>query len=91
MSYENILYSVEGGVCRVTINRPDKMNALNHQTITELGAAFDAAKADDSVRALVLTGAGIHPYTKQGAMLLANAHAEGVTKALLTAKQRVQL
>lgn len=58
MSYENILYSVDGGVCRVTINRPDKMNALNHQTITELGAAFDAARADDSVRALVLTGSG---------------------------------
>lgn len=58
MTYENILYSVDAGVCRVTINRPDKMNALNHQTITELGAAFDAAKADDAVRALVLTGSG---------------------------------
>ena len=58
MSYENITYAVEGSVARVTVNRPDKMNALNHQTIQELGAAFDAAKADDSVRALILTGSG---------------------------------
>ena len=58
MSYENILYAVENGVSRVTVNRPDKMNALNHQTITELGEAFDAARDDDAVRALVLTGSG---------------------------------
>ncbi|MEM6673427.1 MAG: enoyl-CoA hydratase-related protein [Planctomycetota bacterium] len=58
MAYENILYAVEGGVARVTVNRPDKMNALNHRTITELGEAFDAAGADSSVRAVVLTGAG---------------------------------
>ena len=58
MSYENILYAVDNGVARVTVNRPDKMNALNHQTITELGEAFDAAKSDDAVLALVLTGSG---------------------------------
>ncbi len=58
MSYENITYAVDGGVARITVNRPDKMNALNHQTITELGQAFDAAKADDAVRALILTGSG---------------------------------
>lgn len=58
MGYENILYSVDAHVARVTVNRPDKMNALNHATITELGEAFDAAKGDDAVKALVLTGAG---------------------------------
>lgn len=60
MTYENIAYSVDAatGVARVTIERPSKMNALNHATITELGAAFDAAKSDGSVRALVLTGSG---------------------------------
>ena len=58
MDYENILYSAENGVARVTVNRPDKMNALNHATITELGNAFNAAKSDDAVRALVITGAG---------------------------------
>ena len=58
MKYENIIYSVDGAVARITVNRPDKMNALNHQTLTELGAAFDAVKADENVRALVITGAG---------------------------------
>ncbi len=58
MTYENILYAVEGATARITVNRPDKMNALNHATITELGHAFDAAKADDAVRALIVTGAG---------------------------------
>lgn len=58
MTYENILYAVTDATARITVNRPDKMNALNHATITELGHAFDAAKADDAVRALIVTGAG---------------------------------
>ncbi|TAJ24551.1 MAG: hypothetical protein EPO68_01245 [Planctomycetota bacterium] len=45
-------------MCTVTINRPDKLNALNNATLLELAAAFDAAKADSAVRALVVTGAG---------------------------------
>lgn len=58
MSYENIRYEVENQVAQVTIDRPKVMNALNHQTLVELAAAFDEAKADDAVRALVLTGSG---------------------------------
>lgn len=58
MSYENILLESEAGVATITVNRPDKLNALNHQTITELGHAFDAVAADDSIRALLLTGSG---------------------------------
>ncbi len=58
MSYENIRYEVENQVALVTIDRPKVMNALNHQTLVELAAAFDQAKADDAVRALVLTGSG---------------------------------
>ena len=58
MAYENIEYSVDGGVARVTVSRPSKMNALNHATITELGQAFDAAASDDSVRAVIVTGSG---------------------------------
>ena len=58
MSYENLLYAVDGGVATVTVNRPDKLNALNHQTLSELAHAFDAAKADDAVRAVVVTGSG---------------------------------
>ena len=58
MTFENILLEKDGAVARVTINRPDKMNALNHQTLLELGEAFDDVKADADIRALVITGSG---------------------------------
>lgn len=58
MSFDNIKLEVEGGIAFVTVNRPDKMNALNHQTLTELGQAFDQVKDDAAVRALVVTGEG---------------------------------
>ncbi len=58
MSYENILLEVRDGVATVTVNRPKVMNALNRQTLGELAHAFDAVRDDESVRALVVTGAG---------------------------------
>ncbi|QDU66553.1 enoyl-CoA hydratase-related protein [Engelhardtia mirabilis] len=58
MSYENILLEAAEGMATVTINRPDKMNALNDATLHELAHAFDAVKADDDVRAMILTGSG---------------------------------
>jgi enoyl-CoA hydratase len=58
MAYENLLVERDGAALIVTINRPSKLNALNTQTLTELGLVLDAASADDGVRALVLTGAG---------------------------------
>jgi enoyl-CoA hydratase len=58
MSYENILCEVNGAIGRVTINRPKLMNALNRQTLDELATAFDALRDDESVRLVILTGAG---------------------------------
>lgn len=58
MSYENLLVECADGIGRVTVNRPKVMNALNAQTIGELGHAFDALRADERVRCVVLTGAG---------------------------------
>ena len=58
MTYQNLLLEREGAVAIVTINRPAKMNALNAQTISELGQAMSAIGADPAVRAVVLTGAG---------------------------------
>ena len=58
MAYENLLVERDGAVLIVTINRPDKLNALNTRTITELGQAMDAARVDPEVRAIILTGAG---------------------------------
>jgi len=58
MSFRNLLVDNRGAVRRITINRPDKLNALNRETINELATAFEQAKQDDAVRAIVLAGAG---------------------------------
>ena len=57
-SYETILLERRGAVAMVTINRPEKRNALNIQTRAEGAAVLDELRADDSVRAVILTGAG---------------------------------
>jgi enoyl-CoA hydratase len=58
MSYENILVARDGAVATVTVNRPKVLNALNHQTLVELAAAFDELAADAAVRGLIVTGSG---------------------------------
>ncbi len=51
-------YEIEKGVATVTLYRPDKLNALTHTMRKELVAIFAAADQDDSVRAVVVKGAG---------------------------------
>ncbi|HKS95493.1 MAG TPA: enoyl-CoA hydratase-related protein [Terriglobia bacterium] len=58
MSYETLLYEKRDGVAIVTVNRPEKLNALNQRVMTELGACFVEINKDDGVRAVILTGAG---------------------------------
>lgn len=58
MAYTNLLLERDGGVAVVTINRPEKRNALNSDTIDELRRAVLDIKRDDGVRAVVITGAG---------------------------------
>jgi len=58
MPYETITYGVAERIATITVNRPDKLNALNAQVISELGQAIDAARSDDGVGAVILTGAG---------------------------------
>lgn len=58
MTFETLLVEQDGGVAIVTINRPKVLNALNGQTIAELGDAMRAFQRDASVKAIVLTGAG---------------------------------
>ncbi|MGZ4313811.1 MAG: crotonase/enoyl-CoA hydratase family protein [Solirubrobacteraceae bacterium] len=58
MSYEQITTDVADGVLTITLNRPDRLNAWTPTMGRELIAAFDAADADDAVRAVIVTGAG---------------------------------
>lgn len=58
MDFENLLIEVEEGVGWIVVNRPDKLNALNIQTVHELEMAFTAFLGDEKVRAVILTGAG---------------------------------
>jgi enoyl-CoA hydratase len=58
MAYRNLEIGNRGAVRTIVINRPDKLNALNRDTLNELTIAFAQAAQDDAVRAVVLAGAG---------------------------------
>src|SRR5436305_12129776 len=58
MTYQHLLLDVTDRIATVTLNRPDKLNALNDATMLELGRAIDAVRTDDAVGGVILTGAG---------------------------------
>ncbi|MBE2247311.1 MAG: enoyl-CoA hydratase/isomerase family protein [Candidatus Competibacteraceae bacterium] len=58
MSYRNIISDKKDGICLITINRPDKLNALNKETIAEISACVSQCGADSAIRAMIITGSG---------------------------------
>jgi dihydroxynaphthoic acid synthetase len=69
MSTENprhTLYEVEGKVARLTINRPERLNAFTPRTLDELVTSFKQARDDKTVRVIVLTGAGERAFSAGG-------------------------
>jgi enoyl-CoA hydratase len=58
MAFRTLATADRGAVRTITVNRPDKLNALNRETIGELTIAFRQAAQDDAVRVVVLAGAG---------------------------------
>ena len=58
MSYENILFTIDAGIARLTLNRPDRLNSFNDAMHAEVRDALAKVAADPSVRVLLLTGAG---------------------------------
>lgn len=58
MAYQTLRYDSTDGIATITVARPDKLNALNATVIRELGVAIEAARADDAVRGVILTGEG---------------------------------
>src|SRR5947207_444160 len=55
---ENVRIETQDGVHIITIDRPKVLNALNAQTVAEIGEAFEQARGDDAVKAVILTGGG---------------------------------
>ena len=66
MAYETILVDTEDGVGIITLNRPDKLNAMNRKLVSELHAASQAMVADPAIGCIVITGAGERAFSAGG-------------------------
>ena len=62
MSYQTLLTSIENGIYIITINRPDKLNALNKMVMDELNAAMDEVYSNPEIRSAIITGAGTKSF-----------------------------
>ena len=58
MAYENILSSLENGILTITINRPEKLNALSEGVLDDLSNAVDEVYDNDGIKAAIITGSG---------------------------------
>lgn len=58
MSYQTLLTALDNGIFTVTINRPDKLNALNKDVFTDLNKALDEIERNPEIRSVIITGAG---------------------------------
>jgi enoyl-CoA hydratase len=56
--YNTLLFSVEDNICTITINRPDKLNALNKEVLTDLNKALDEIENNAAIKSAIITGAG---------------------------------
>src|SRR2546426_6511068 len=58
MRYETLLFEIRDGIAFITINRPDKLNALNDQVVDELADAAERVATEAAIKGVILTGAG---------------------------------
>src|SRR6185437_7027462 len=58
MAYQTLLFDIRDGIAFITINRPDKLNALNDQVVHELADAAERVATDDAIKGAILSGAG---------------------------------
>jgi len=63
MKYKNIIYEKKDRVAQITLNRPEKMNAISMQVVSELSTALVDVADDESIGALIITGAGEKAFT----------------------------
>lgn len=58
MNYENVIFEKKNGIAKITLNRPEKANAMNRDMILEIGGALKDVETDDTIRVVVITGSG---------------------------------
>lgn len=58
MKFETVIYETEGPLAWITLNRPEKLNAISKPMVEELNRAMDTAQRDDAIRVILLKGAG---------------------------------
>ena len=61
-TFQNLLTKLENRILTITVNRPDKLNALNKQTVQEIGKVIQQAKDDAEVKSIIITGAGTKSF-----------------------------
>ncbi len=60
--YSTLLVSIENGICTITINRPDKLNALNKQVFADLNIVLDEVYANSAIQSVIITGSGTKAF-----------------------------
>ena len=85
MSYSTLLFDVRDGIAFITVNRPDKLNALNARVISDLGGAIDQVRQSPEIRAAIITGAGPKAFVA-GADISEFRDLKGVSARKLSAK-----
>src|SRR2546425_5824225 len=66
MRYETLLFEIRDGIAFITINRPDKLNALNDQVVDELADAAERVATEAAIKGVILTGAGQKAFVAGG-------------------------
>ena len=89
MAYRNLEISNRGAVRTIVVNRPDKLNALNRDTLNELSLVFAQAARDDAVRVVVLTGAGEKAFVAGADIAEMNGYTPVQAQAFSRAGQRL--
>lgn len=84
MAFSTLLFDLRGGIAFVTINRPDKLNALNAQVIAELGEAAERIATEPGISGAILTGAGSKAFVAGADIseIAAQGPADGRERAL---------
>ena len=82
MSYRNLLIEKEKGLGWIIINRPDKLNVLNAETVKELYEAFFSLQESSGVRVVILTGAGDKAFIAGADLLLICQDQQKVVRAV---------